>query len=286
MKTTNENKSTFTQTSAPIAVLGATGKTGRRVVERLQTRGYAVRSGSRSASPAFDWKKPEQWDAILAGASAIYAAYHPDLAAPGATEAITHLVERARYHGIGRIVLLSGRGEEEAQRCERIVQESGMGYTIVRCSWFNQNFSENFIRDMVLGGTIALPVGDVREPFIDAEDIAAVATAALIEDGHDGELYEITGPELLTFAEATREIAEVIGRPVHFAPITQTDFIEGLRAASLPEEMVNLLDYLFTQVLDGRNAFLGDGVQRALGREPRSFAEFVREAHAQAAWGI
>ena len=127
---------------------------------------------------------------------------------------------------------------------------------------------------------------DELEPFIDAEDIAAVATAALIEDGHDGELYEITGPELLTFAEATREIAEVIGRPVHFAPITQTDFIEGLRAASLPEEMVNLLDYLFTQVLDGRNAFLGDGVQRALGREPRSLAEFVRDAHAQAAWGI
>ena len=114
-------------------------------------------------------------------------------------------------------MLLSGRGEEEAQRAEAELRASGADWTIVRCSWFSQNFSEDHLREPVLAGEVALPVGDVPEPFVDADDIADVAVAALTEDGHAGELYELTGPRLLTFADAVGEIARRHGarHPLH-----------------------------------------------------------------------
>ncbi|WPJ97493.1 NmrA family NAD(P)-binding protein [Coraliomargarita algicola] len=275
---------TSTQTTTATLVLGGNGKTGRRVVEALHAQGRKVRIGSRSASPSFDWNDSSNWGEVLEGVSEMYVAYHPDLAVPGASEHIRELVALAKEKAVRRIVLLSGRGEEEAQLCERIVMHSGVPATVVRCSWFNQNFSESFLRGMVVDGTIALPVSTVREPFVDVNDIADVAVAALTEDGHAGEIYEITGPRLMNFAEVAQEIAVHTGREVRFVEIPMEDFVAGLRAADLPDGMVELIQYLFTQVLDGRNESLGDGVQRALGREPRDFSDFVADAHASRAW--
>ena len=247
--------STATSTSRqPILVLGGTGKTGRRIACRLQARHWPVRIGSRSASPRFDWEDRSTWAPVLEGIGAVYISYTPDLAAPGAPEAISAFVEMARTQGTRKLVLLSGRGEHEAQRCERIVQQSGLAWTIVRCGWFNQNFSENFIHDMILGGAVTLPATEVREPFIDAEDIADVAVAALTEAGHDGQLYELTGPELITFPEAVATIAGPPGRDIAYQPISRETFIDGLSQQQLPQGLVRLLDYLFTTVLDGRNA--------------------------------
>jgi len=206
------------------------------------------------------------------------------LAVPGATAAIRALVERAERHGVERLVLLSGRGEEEAQACERIVQSSTIDSTVVRASWFFQNFSEGAFVDMVLAGSITLPVGDVKEPFIDVDDIAAVAVAALTEPGHAGEVYEVTGPRLMTFAEAAAELSETTGRQIDFIPIAHEDFLAGVRDSGAPKEVAWLMDYLFTAVLDGHNAYLTDGVQRALGREPRDFAVYAREAAATSVW--
>lgn len=268
----------------PILVLGGTGKTGRRIVERLQARGWPVRLGSRAASPRFDWEDRGTWAPALAGIQAAYISYFPDLAAPGAPEAIAAFVATAREQGLRKLVLLSGRGEEEAQRCERIVQDSGLSWTIIRCGWFNQNFNENFIHDMILSGQVALPLGDVREPFLDAEDIADVAVAALTEAGHEGQLYELTGPELITFPQAVAIIARAADRDIHYHQISRDAFIAGLAEQQLPQGLVSLLDYLFTTVLDGRNAELADGVQRALGREPRSFAAFADNVASSNQW--
>lgn len=285
MKTKTHNQTHTSTPSTTTLVLGGNGKTGRRVVERLVAQGRSLRIGSRSASPSFDWHDSSNWGDVLDGVSEMYVAYHPDLAVPGASEHIRKLVALAKEKAVRRIVLLSGRGEEEAQLCERIVLHCGVPATVVRCSWFNQNFTESFLHDMVLGGTIALPVSTVREPFVDAEDIADVAVAALTEDGHAGQIYEITGPRLMSFAETAQAIAAQTGRAVQFVEIPMDDFVAGLKAADLPEGMVQLIQYLFTQVLDGRNESLGDGVQRALGREPRDFSEFVADAHASRAWG-
>ena len=267
-------------------VLGGTGKTGRRVVERLASRGVPTRVGSRSADPSFDWNEQSTWDAVLDGVTAAYVSYVPDLAIPGATDAVGSFVERAVEHGVRRLVLLSGRGEEEAQACERIIQRPDIEWTVVRCSWFCQNFSEGEFLDMVLAGEIALPAGDVGEPFVDVDDIADVAVAALTEDGHAGQIYELTGPRLLTFAEAVDEIARASGREIQYIQIPSEAFAAGIAESGAPEDIAWLLDYLFSTVLDGRNAYVCDGVQRALGREPTDFAEYARRSAASGVWNV
>ena len=269
-----------------ILVVGATGKTGRRVAEGLMRMGHAVRLASRNAAASFDWDKPAGWAAVLTGVSAVYLTFAPDLAVPGATEAITAFVGMAKTAGVGRIVLLSGRGEDEAQAAERIVQASGMDWTIVRASWFNQNFTEGEFAPMVQAGEIALPAGDVREPFVDANDIAEVAIAALTQAGHAGEVYDVTGPRLMSFAAAAAEISAATGRAVRFVDIPHEAFIDALVQSGAPEGMVWLLDYLFATVLDGRNARLGDGVERALGRKPVDFLDFAHDAAGSGAWSL
>ena len=270
--------------NGPVFIAGGTGKTGRRVAERLEALGVPVRSGSRSSETPFDWEHPEGWGAALQGASAIYATYAPDLAVPGAVNAIERLVAAAKTLGIERIVLLSGRGEPEAQAAEAVVQTSGLEWTIVRCAWFMQNFSENYLIDGVLAGEIVLPVGDVPEPFVDADDIADVVTAALTEPGHDGQLYELTGPRTLTMAEAATEVGSALGREIRYIEVDAESYAAGMRAAGLPDDVIWLLDYLFTTVMDGRNAWLADGVQRALGRAPRDFRDYARDAAATGVW--
>jgi uncharacterized protein YbjT (DUF2867 family) len=273
------------QSQLPTLVTAATGKTGRRVADRLEAQGLPVRRASRSSSTPFDWDDRSTWAPALEGVGAVYVVYTPDLAVPAAPAAITAFTELAREQGVRRLVLLSGRGEEEAQRCERIVQSSGLEWTVVRASWFAQNFDEGAFHELVLSGEVALPAGDVLEPFIDLDDVADVAFAALTEDGHTGEVYEVTGPRLMTFADAVAEIAAASGRDIRFATIPRDAFQQGLEQAGLPEEQIELLDYLFTTLLDGRNAQLTDGVQRALGRPAGDFREYARAAAASGAWG-
>jgi len=268
----------------PTLVLGASGKTGRRVLQSLQAKGRPVRRGSRSATPSFDWNHEAGWDACLEGVRAVYITYAPDLAMPGAGDAIRGLVAKAERHGVERLVLLSGRGEEEAQACERIVLQSNILATVVRASWFNQNFSEGAFADMVKAGHITLPAGDVREPFVDVDDIAEVVLAALTEDGHAGQIYEVTGPRALTFNEIAAELSRALGREIAYTQIPHEAFVGGAKESGAPKDVVWMLDYLFATVLDGRNAQTTDGVERALGRKPKDFAEYARDAVAGGAW--
>ena len=267
-----------------ILVIGSSGKTGRRVVARLSERNVPFRLGSRQATPTFDWSQPQSWAPALHGARAAYLTYAPDLAVPGAVDAVRTVTDLAAAAGVEHIVLLSGRGEAEAEAAGTAVQASGIPWTILRCAWFAQNFSENFFLDAVLQGEVVLPVGQVAEPFIDAEDIAEVAVAALTEPGHKGRLYELTGPRLLTFPEAVREIAAATGRALTFHSIPPEDYCAALAAAGVAPELIWLVEYLFTTVLDGRNATVTRGVEEALGRPPRDFAEYARRTAASGAW--
>jgi uncharacterized protein YbjT (DUF2867 family) len=273
-------------TSQPILVIGGTGKTGRRVVERLHARNLPVRVGSRAGNPPFDWNDRATWAAALQDVGAAYITYQPDLAVPGAADDIRTFAAQAVAAGVRRLVLLSGRGEEEAQQCEQIVQQAGAEWTIVRASWFNQNFDESFLLEPILAGEIALPAGAVREPFVDAEDIADVVVAALTEDHHAGQVYELSGPRLMTFREAIADIASVTGRNLQFVQITADQYTDFMRAGGVPENFIWLVNYLFTTVLDGRNASLTDGVQRALGRPPRDFADYARATAARGVWNV
>ncbi|MFK7738779.1 MAG: NmrA family transcriptional regulator [Planctomycetota bacterium] len=268
----------------PILVIAANGKTGRRVADRLESLGRSVRRASRSGATTFDWDDRSTWRAAIAGVESAYVVYSPDLAVPAAPDAITAFAALCRELNVRRLVLLSGRGEEEAQRCEGIVQRSGVACTIVRASWFAQNFDEGAFVESVLSGEVALPASDVREPFVDVDDIAEIVVRALTEDGHEGEVYEVTGPRLMTFADAVADIAAATGHDVRYQSIPREAFCTGLAQAGLPAAQVELLDYLFTTVLDGRNAYIADGVQRALGRPARDFRDYAKAAAARGAW--
>ncbi|WP_054313838.1 NAD(P)H-binding protein [Mesorhizobium sp. 1M-11] len=271
-------------TSKPVLILGGTGKTGRRLAERLEARNIPVRIGSRSANPAFDWTDKASWAGALEGVGAVYINYYPDLTVPGAAEAIEEFAMLAVSRGVRRLVLLSGRGEPEAQRAEEMVKATGADWTILRCSWFAQNFSESAFLDGVLAGQISVPAAEIGEPFVDADDIADVAAEVLSNEGHIGELYELTGPRLLTFREAVAEIARGSGRDIAYSRVSPEEFKAELAAYGTPADIVWLLDELFVRVLDGRNEYLTDGVQRALGREPKDFSIYVRETAATGVW--
>jgi uncharacterized protein YbjT (DUF2867 family) len=269
---------------ATTLVLGGSGKTGRRVVERLRRRHVPVRVGGRFEESRFDWEDESTWPEAVRNTRAVYITYYPDLAAPGALEAIRSFTDCAVAAGVTRLVLLSGRGEPEAQRCEQAVRLSGVEWTLLRASWFSQNFSESYLLEPILAGEVALPAGNVGEPFVDVDDIADVAIAALTEDSHHGRLYELTGPRLWTFADAIAEIARATRRRVRYVQVSNEEFVSALRRADVPPAIVGLLAYLFAEVLDGRNARLTDGVADALSRPPRDFADYVRDTAKSGVW--
>lgn len=280
------NRRMTNHTASLTLVTGGTGKTGRRVAARLAELGVPVRIGSRSAEPAFDWEDRATWDAALAGVKAVYVAYVPDLAVPGADGVIGEFTARATAAGVERIVLLSGRGEPEAQACEQLVLGApGIEATVVRSSWFLQNFSESFMHPSIVAGELALPVAaHITEPFIDIDDLADVAVAALTTEGHAGEIYEVTGPQSLTFGEVAALIGEATGRQISSLVLTPEQFSGALEAEGVPAELIGMLTYLFTEILDGRNVATADGVQRALGRPPRSAREWAASEAAAGTW--
>ncbi len=242
-----------------------------------------VRHGSRTADVPFDWEDRRTWAPALAGVDKVYLTYYPDLAVPGSVDAVSAVIELAEEAGVRHVVLLSGRNETEAERAEDVVKASGLRWTIVRCAFFAQNFDEGAWLDEVLAGTVSLPVDDVQEPFVDVDDIADVVVAALTDDRHVGQLYELTGPRLLSFRDAVAEIGKAAGRDITFMTVPIEEYTAMLAEHGLPQDFIWLLNHLFTEVL-GSKARLADGVRRALGREPRDFSDYAREAAASGVW--
>jgi len=269
----------------PVLIIGANGKTGSRVAASLTAKGLPVRRGSRSADIPFDWENPETWAPALEGVSSAYVTYFPDLAFPGAVESLKALTEVAKEAGLNKSVLLSGRGEHHASLGEEVVKASGIPFTVVRAAWFAQNFSEGYLRDPILGGVLPMPGGDIVEPIIDIDDIADVVVAALTEDDHKGELYEVTGPQLMSFADMADALSHAIGRPIRHIPISFEDFHAEI-AKSGDTFIADVFTAIARETLDGRNAHLTDGVQRALGRAPRDFSEFARIAAQAGTWPV
>lgn len=268
-----------------ILVLGANGKTGRRVLERLENNeNIEVRAGSRSAVIPFDWEKPETWQTALQDIDTVYISYQPDLAIPSATTAIQLFSGLATQMGVEKMVLLSGRGEKEAQVCEEIVKTNAKKWTIVRASWFNQNFSESFFLDPILAGYVALPRAEALEPFTDADDIADVIVASLLDEKHNGQTYELTGPRLLTFKEVIAEIAKATDREITFQDLTLEEYIQMLREYQVPEDHIWLVNYLFEQVLDGRNSSITNDIEKVLGRKAKDFSAYALETANTGVW--
>jgi len=268
----------------PILIIGKNGKTGSRVNRRLQALGYATRALSRSTQLPFDWDKPATWRPAIEGTRAAYVTYQPDLAVPRAASTVKAFLQVAAQAGLEHIVLLTGRGEEGAERAEAILRSSGLAWTVIRASWFCQNFSESFMLEGILTGELVLPAGDTLEPFIDVDDIADVAVAALTKPGLRNRLFEVTGPRALTFAQCIQEISAALGRPLTYTRVPVEAYISALQEQGVPEDLQWLLRELFTVVFDGRNSAVMPGVEEALGRPATDFKAYVRKTIESGVW--
>ncbi|GGX05323.1 NmrA family transcriptional regulator [Streptomyces lomondensis] len=267
-----------------VVVTGASGRTGSRVARAAEAAGLTVRAASRGTG--FDWWDASTWADTLRGADAAYLAHPVDVGAPGAAEVIGALAREAVGLGVRRLVLLSGRGEDQALPTEEALHASSAEWTVVRAAWFAQNFSEGpLVAELRERGELVFPADEVREPFLDVRDIADVVVTALTAgDRYARRTLTLSGPRLLTFGEAVAEIAEATGRPLRYRAVTTREYGEALAGFGVPEAEVAALTEIFDTLLDGRNAHLSDGVREVLGRAPRDFTDFVREEAAAGTW--
>ncbi|MFC9651730.1 NAD(P)H-binding protein [Streptomyces sp. NPDC056937] len=270
-------------------VLGATGKTGRRVAARLRLHGTTqVRAASRSSRTRFDWSEPDGWDAVLRGVTAVY------VVPPSVPGPVHEFVARAEAAGVRRLVLLSGHGVDtwgesafglDMRSAEDAVRGSALEWTVLRPSNFNQNFDEDVFHAPLVAGELALPAGEVPEPFIDVEDVADAVAAVLAEPGrHAGRIYELTGPRALTFAEAVELISRASGRPLTYKRVSPAEYSAALAEEGWDEDSAHGLAEMFVLMERGVGAATTDGVATVLGREPRAFEEYVVRAAAAGAW--
>ncbi|MCC3771742.1 NAD(P)H-binding protein [Streptomyces sp. UNOC14_S4] len=270
-----------------VLVLGATGKTGRRVVRELRATGVPVRAASRSGDVRFDWTDPATWPGALEGASAVY------LVAPDeGYAAVPEFTARAVRAGVGRFVVLSGRGIEHVGpdfgqgmvTAEEAVRGSGAEWAVLRANNFNQNFDEDLWWRPLRDGRLALPIGDVEEPFVDADDVAAVAAVLLTRTGHTDGVHEVSGPRGLTFGDAVATMARAAGREIRYVELTPEEYHAELLADGYPEAVARALGTMFALHREGHTAAPADGVRRVLGREPVDFTAYAERAAAAGAW--
>ncbi|GGA95076.1 NmrA family NAD(P)-binding protein [Agarivorans gilvus] len=270
--------------SSHFVVIGKTAKTGARIYQRLQQQGAAVRAVSRTSEPAFDWRQRDTWANALKGATAAYISYQPDLAIEQAADDIAAFIEVAKAQGLEHLVLLSGRGEPGAERAENLLINSGLDWNVIRAAWFAQNFSESFMAEGIVSGELVLPAGEVLEPFVDADDIAEVALRCLLDKTKRNRLFEVTGSELLSFADCVNEISRQLAKPIRYRQVSIEAYLELLQQQAVPQDLQDLLKELFTVVFDGRNAHLCDGIEQATSAKPRRFADYVAKAIATGHW--
>lgn len=269
-----------------VLVTGASGKTGRQVAESAKAAGFDVRAASRSSEVRFDWYDSSTWAEALRGADAAYLAYTPDIGAPGAAENIAALARLAQELGVRRLVMLSARGERQAEPAERALRESGAEWTVVQADWFFQNFSEGLLLEGVQSGEFVFPAGEVKVPFIDTRDLADVVVKALTDSSYAGRTLEITGARLLSFREAMAEITAAAGREIRYVPVPTKEYGAILAGFGLPPEEVAFMEEVFDGLLDGGNAQSTETVRQVLGRAPRDFTDFARELAATGVWKV
>ncbi|MBB6120953.1 NAD(P)H-binding protein [Nocardiopsis algeriensis] len=269
-------------------VLGATGKTGRRVAARLRLHGTQVRAASRSSRTRFDWSDPGSWDAVLQDVTAAYVVPPP---VPGP---VHEFVARAEAAGVQRLVLLSGRSADtwgdstfglDMRSAEDAVCGSALEWTVLRPSNFNQNFDEDLFHAPLVAGELTLPAGAVPETFIDVEDVADVAAAVLTETGrHAGRIYELTGPRALTFGEAVGLISRASGLPIAYKQVSPAEYTAALVEEGWGEDDAHHVAEMFVLLERRTSAETTDGVATVLGRAPRTFEDYAVRAAAAGAW--
>ena len=271
-----------------ILVTGASGKTGRRVAANLQQRGVEVRAVSRKSDVPFDWSDQSTWRSALRGVNAAYIV-HPGLGMAAAADQVGDFAKAAAAAGVAKAVLVctpddGSEFSRSMRAAEHYIVDAGLSLTSLRLRWFFQNFSEDFLYPPVLSGELRLPAGNGKEAFVDADDIAEVAVAALTDDRHNGQSYDVTGPRLLSFTEVADEISRGAGHPVKYIPVDPDTFVAEQLAQGVPADWAYTLGALYQDIASEKLQSISGDVEAVLGKPARDFSAFVSQMAKDGVW--
>jgi uncharacterized protein YbjT (DUF2867 family) len=279
-------------TNTPILILGGTGKTGRRVAEHLRALDAHPRTAARhDADVHFDWASARTYAAALHSVSSVY------LVIEGiGTEherSIVEFLDAAQAAGVQHVTYLSARGIEQAppsiplRAVElALTERTGLTHTVLRPNWFMQDFSESFLQARIVSDdAVFAPSADGAEAFVDAEDIAAVAAATLLDPpAHAGLSYTLSGPEALTFAQIAIHISAATGRTITHVDPPMDQWATESVASGMAQDYAELHIGLFQELRAGHGAHTTDDVRRVTGDAPTRFAAYAARHETLAAW--
>lgn len=270
-----------------ILLTGATGNVGRPLVGLLVKAGVPFKAFVRDPGRARDllgsdvqlvrgdFAEPATLEAALEGVEVMFLLNgDPELEGRAVDVAIPSRVRR-----VVKQSALADRLEPPSfhRRVERRLERSGLGYTHLRPNAFMQTLGGYLPALIDDGGTFRLPAGEGRVGWVDARDIAAVAFHVLTEEGHEGRVYSITGPESLSMAEVAEKVAGVMGRRVHYEDVPPALAHQIMVERGLPARFATFLVGFYAAVREGNHDLVTDTVAEVTGRQPYTFNSFVRE---------
>ncbi len=274
-----------------ILVTTPNGKVGREVTKQLIAQNREVRLAAHTVEKAqrafsgtprvdivpFDFTDEESVRAALNEVQALYLASPGD----GNVAEMNRVVDLAKNAGVERVVRLSAMGVEGSdnplRQIEQHLEASGLSWTHLRPNWFMQNFSTTSAQGIRERGVIAEPAGDAKTSFIDTRDIAAVGVKALTEEGHDEQAYALTGARAYDRHEVAKVIAQAVGKPVRYEPLSKETFQARMQGAGMPGEYLELMTELYGAVRAGYTAEVTDTFERVMGRAPTSLGRFAQD---------
>jgi len=274
-----------------VLVVGATGQVGREVVKALLELDEPVKAASHSGNEipetettTLDLVQPATWQSALQEVDRVFLLV-PAQDVTHANESVPPFVLGLKAAGVRKIVCLTGMTAERPgvplSAVETAVKQSGIGYTLLRPNWFNQNFAPGFYLGMIQhAGGVFLPAADAKTSFVDVRDIGAVAAVALTQEGHDGKEYTLTGPEALDHTEACVILSKAAGREISYTAISDDDLRAALREQGMPPEGIEELVRLYGIVREGSSAVVSNDIATVLGRPAITFEQYA-EDHAE-----
>ena len=280
--------------TAPYLVTGATGNVGRPLVRALADHGVAVRVASRHPREAtgdvvepvrFDFTDPSTFEAVFAGVRTMFLVRPPDLT--NVSRDMLPALNHAAAAGVDHVVFLSVQGADRLRvvphfRIEQWLRASGLGWTFLRASFFDQNLvtvQGETIRDR---GELVVPAGKGRTAFVDADDVAAVAAQAMQHpEQHRNRVWTTTGSEALTYGEVAGIMTAVLGRPIRYTqPGLLSYAVRASRDLHMPAGIVAVTSVIYSTARFGLAAGLTDHVQQVLGRPPTTMTGFIQRERA------
>jgi uncharacterized protein YbjT (DUF2867 family) len=281
-----------------ILITGATGTIGKALVKILSSKGTSFVAGVTTKqrgidvlgtdipTVVFNYENSNTFHKATEGVSKVF------LLGPPLRNDLDSLVipflEHLKTSGIKRVVYISALGLDDIKelpfhtRVVEAIKAAGFDYTILLPTFFAQNFKNYEWENIMQRSITFVPAGDGKVGFVDVEDIALVAATVLIEAGHEGKFYTITGPDLLSYAEAAQQLSEVIGKPIHYPAPSPEVYKQVLTEAGAPEFIASYMIPVYSLIADGKVNIVSDDIERITGKKPTQLKEVLKRDFAPA----